>query len=180
MTVLAIQGIRGSYSEEAALRLAGDEVTILECLDFAETFKAVTDYLVDYAVVPVENRIVGEIDSSMSIFRNSGLRIYDRMSLSVKHVLAGTPGADFDSIRSVRSHIEALKQCRKFLGLYPAWIQVIGADTASSIRRIVEEVSIECAAICSHRAVELYGARVIAEDIADNRDNWTTFCLIGI
>ena len=179
MTIVAIQGVKGSYSEEATIRLIGDAANIVECLDFSETFDAVISQRAEFAVVPVQNKIVGEIEGSMEHLRGNTFRIYERLPLKVMHVLAGTVDANIRSIRTVRSHIEALKQCKKYLAANSSWTQVIGADTASSIRRIAEEGKPGNAAIGSRRAAELYGAKVIAENIADDHDNWTTFWSIG-
>lgn len=179
MTSVAIQGVRGSYSEEATHRLMGLDAEIVECVDFTSTFEAVANARAEYAVVPVENKIVGEIEGAMSILRSGGFKIHERLPLQVMHVLAGTTCADLASIKTVRSHVEALKQCKRYLSANPKWAQVIGSDTASSVRRIVEENVVEHAAIGSRRAAEIYGAKIIAEDIADDHDNWTTFFLIG-
>ena len=178
MSIIAIQGIRGSYSEEAALDLAAD-ASILECEDFPSTFDAVRSGRAEYAVVPVENKIVGEISGSVSYLRTGGFREHERMSLNVRHVLAGTRDATLGTIRSVMSHVEALNQCRRYLASRPEWMQIIGADTASSVRQVIEKGDSTVAAIGSRRATEMYGANVLAEHIADEADNWTTFCLIG-
>jgi prephenate dehydratase len=179
MSVAAIQGVRGSYSEEATHRLLGLDAEIIECVDFAATFDAVANATVEYAVIPIENKIVGEIEGSMSLLRAGAYRIFEKLPLKVMHVLAGTPDSKFELIRSVRSHVEALKQCRHFLTTSSHLTQVIGADTASSVRLIVDENITENAAIGSRRAAEIYGAKIIADNIADDHDNWTTFYLIG-
>lgn len=176
---VAIQGIKGSYSEEATNILFGDDADISECMTFDETFNKVIGKAVRYAVVPVKNTIVGDIESALSLLSQSGLPVVNQIKLRVQHVLAGTPEAEFETLRSVRSHVEALKQCRKFLSGNPQLVQVGGADTASSIRRIVTEGDPTHAAIGSRRAAEFYGARILKEDIADDIDNWTTFYLIG-
>ena len=178
MSIIAIQGIRGSYSEEAALDLAGG-ASILECEDFEATFEAVRNGQAEYAVVPVENKIVGEIAGSVSILRSGGFREHKRIQLTVRHVLAGPAGATLELIRRVTSHAEALKQCQRYLSRRPEWTQMIGADTASSVRQVLEGGDSGAAAIGSRRAAEMYGATVIAENIADDSDNWTTFCLVG-
>ena len=179
MSVVAIQGVRGSYSEEAALGLMGEDVELVECVDFAETFNAVANARAEYAVVPVENKIVGEIEDVTNLLRPGNYRVLENLRLKVMHVLAGTRDSEVESIRTVRSHIEALKQCRRFLASNSHIEQVIGADTASSLRRIVEDNVADAAAIGGRRAAEIYGAKIIAENIADDDDNWTTFCLIG-
>lgn len=179
MTVVAIQGISGSYSEQATRRILGNDAAILECRDFEKTFSAVTSRRAEFAVVPVENKIVGEIKTAVDLLRASRLRILDRVELEVRHVLAGTPDAEFAKLTTVRSHIEALKQCRRFFIENTHLVQVIGADTASSIRRIIDEKNRMHAAIGSRRASEIYGAKVLKENIADDAENWTTFYLIG-
>jgi prephenate dehydratase len=180
MTLTAIQGVRGSYSEEAAIRILGHGADILECADFEETFAALSAKKADFAVVPVRNKIVGEIEAAVSLLESNRMRVLDELPLKVKHVLAGFSGARFEDLQTVRSHIEALKQCRRFLTDNPQLKQVIGADTASSVRRIVEEGAAANAAIGSQRAAEMYGAAIIMEDIADDLDNWTTFYLLEI
>lgn len=179
MTLTAIQGVRGSYSEEATIRILGPSADILECRDFEETFAALSAKRADFAVVPVRNKIVGDIEAAVSLLQSNRMRVLDELPLKVQHVLAGTSGARFEDLQTVRSHIEALKQCRRFLSANPQLTQVVGADTASSVRRIVEEGNSVNAAIGSRRAAEMYGATIIMEDIADDLDNWTTFYLLG-
>lgn len=179
MTRVAIQGVIGSYSEEAAREILGVRVTVIECHDFDETFSAVRLGHAETAVVPVENKIVGDISRPLELLDAGHYRVLDRLTMKVRHVLAGTADATLENLASVRSHIEALKQCRSFLTANAHLRQVIGADTASSIKRIVDEGDPANGAIGSARAARLYGARILAENIADDRDNWTTFYLIG-
>lgn len=179
MTLAAIQGVRGSYSEEAAIRILGRGADILECRDFEETFAALSAKEADFAVVPVRNKIVGDIEGAMSLLRSNRMRVLDELPLRVRHVLATADGARFEDLQTVRSHIEALKQCGRFLSANPHLTRVVGADTASSVRRIAEEGNSANAAIGSRRAAEMYGAAIIMEDIADDIDNWTTFYLLG-
>jgi prephenate dehydratase len=179
MSLVAIQGVKGSYSEEATLRILGDGAQILECENFEDTFTAVEFGRAEWAVIPVENKIVGEIETPQRLLRLSGLRILERLPLEVRHVLAGTPDAEFEVLESVRSHVEALKQCRRFLSEHKNMTQIIGSDTASSVRRIVDEDIPVNTAIGSRRAAELYGAKILRENIADDLENWTTFYLIG-
>jgi prephenate dehydratase len=179
MTRVAIQGVVGSYSEEAVREIFGGDATIVECRDFAAAFAAVDSGIVENAVIPIENKIVGPISGAVDLLESKKYTVLEKMPLKVRHVLAGTRGARFEDLISVRSHVEALKQCRTFLTAYPKLTQAVGADTASSIRRIVEEGDPTHAAIGSRRAADLYGAEIIRENIADDIDNWTVFYLIG-
>lgn len=178
MSLIAIQGIRGSYSEEAVGQMFGDSVEILECADFAETFDAVLNDRADRAVVPLRNKIIGEVESAVREFQKTNLKILDQLLLPVRHVLVGTPDADYENIEIVRSHVEAIKQCQKFLAT-GGWQIEEGRDTASSVRRVVQEGDAKKAAIGSRRAVEIYGGKILHEDIADDTENITYFYLVG-
>lgn len=179
MSLVAIQGIRGSYSEEAAQKMFGAKAEILECLSFAETFQAVLSKRAKFALVPLKNKIVGEIKSATSIFKQTNLRILDELPLKIQHVLIGTYDAQVEKVQTICSHEEALKQCRKFLSENAAWQTIIGSDTASCVRRIIEEKSATGAAIGSRRAAEIYGGKILKENIADDLENITTFYLIS-
>ncbi len=175
---VAIQGVKGSYSEEAAREFFGAKANIVECLNFEDTFNSVVSKQTKYAVVPLKNKIVGEITSATEFLNRTNLKITGELPLEVRHVLVGTQDAEIENIKTVRSHIEALKQCRNLLSNNRHLQQIVGADTASSVRRIVEESILENAAIGSRRAAEIYGAKILRENIADDSDNWTTFYLL--
>ncbi len=178
MKLVAIQGVRGSYSEEAVGVMFGDAVEILECGDFAETFAAVVSARADYAVVPLRNKIIGEIESAAAALQQTNLKILDQLLLEVRHVLVGTPDSRLENIERIRSHEEALKQCRIFLA-EGSWNVETGKDTASSIRRIVADGDAKRAAIGSRRACEMYGGKILRENIADDAENITYFYLVG-
>ena len=87
MTRVAIQGIKGSYSEEAAIRLLGDAIELIECPTFEAAFReAERDGTL--AVIPVRNTIVGRIESTAELLSKSGLVVRDEFVLGIEHVLA--------------------------------------------------------------------------------------------
>ena len=178
MNSVAIQGIKGSYSEEAAREICG-AARILECVKFEDAFDSIAKGAANFAVIPFVNKIVGDIETPHLLLKQTKLRILDKLDLKVRHVLVGTQNAEFGKLKTIRSHVEALKQCRRFFSQNQHLQQIIGADTASSIRRIVENDNSHDAAIGSCRAAEIYGAKILRENIADDADNWTTFYLIG-
>ena len=179
MIRVAIQGIEGSYSSDAARRLVGSESVLIECRDFDLTFAALRRGDADCLVVPVENKIVGEINGAASLLRESGLRTHAELELKIRHVLVGTQDSEISRLTSVRSHVEALRQCSRFLNSHPQLERVIDADTASGVRWVVENGDARCSAIASQQAAEIFGGKILREDIADDRDNWTKFYLVG-
>ena len=179
MCLIAIQGILGSYSEEAVQRMYDGKASILECLNFDETFQAVVDKKADFAVVPLKNNIVGQIKSASAVLKMHDLKILEELPLEIQHVLIGTRDGRFENLQTVVSHEEALKQCRKFLSENASLQANVGRDTASCVKKVVEENDSVRAAIGSRRAAEIYGGKILKENIADEAENVTTFYLIG-
>ena len=118
MRTVAIQGIRGSYSEAAALSFFESNAEILCCLDFEQTFDAVLSDKSLYAVIPFKNKIVGKIEKPMELLKEHKFKILGELSLEIRHALIGTSEAEFDGLETIESHIEALKQCQRFLAEY--------------------------------------------------------------
>ena len=179
MKRVAIQGIKGSYSDEAALQMLGPTVDILECNSFDLAIDAVLQGTGDMAVVPVENKILGRIEPAAGLVEDSSVKILDQCRLAIEHMLIGTDSAKFETLASVSSHVQALRQCRKFLNGHPKLSQIVGGDTASCVKSVVGIGDKSMAAIGSRRAAEIYGGKVVLENIADEPDNWTRFVLVG-
>jgi prephenate dehydratase len=178
MISVAIQGIKGSYSEEAVLKMLGETVDLLEYDSFDDALKAVVNGTVTCAVLPIRNKIVGDITVVGDLMRAENVRIVDQMDLAVDHKLLGCADSTLRSVTAVCSHIEAIKQCRRFLAAHPQITSISGPDTASSVRSVMRSGNRKLAAIGSGRAAEIYGAKVLGSDIADDTNNWTRFGLI--
>lgn len=178
MTSVAIQGIRGSYSEEAALKMLGISVNALECDSFDDALRSLVDGTATYAVLPLRNKIVGNISAVNELIRRANVRIVDEMDLAIDHKLIGCSGGSIEHLTTVCSHIEAIRQCRRFLASHPRIASISGPDTASSVRSVMLSNNSKLAAIGSARAAEIYGAKVIGTDIADDKNNWTRFGLM--
>jgi prephenate dehydratase len=176
---VAIAGTHGSYSEEAAIRMLGREAEMVECAGFDIVFNQVLTGRARYAAIPMRNKIVGEIETNRELLKKTAFSVVDRIRLDIEHVLAGTHDAELVRLRAVRSHTEALKQCRRFFKLRPSISKIPGRDTAESIRQIVQHNDPTIAAIGSRRAAEVYGAKILMKDIADDAANWTEFYLLA-
>jgi prephenate dehydratase len=72
----------------------------------------------------------------------------------------------------------ALGQCRTFFARSPQLRAVAAADTAGSVKRIMEFQEPGAAAIASRHAAEVYGANLLLEGIEDDPQNFTRFFLL--
>ncbi|MFO7245896.1 MAG: prephenate dehydratase [Thermaerobacter sp.] len=172
---VAYQGEPGAYSDAAAAALFGDVgVQALPCPTFAEVFDALAAGSADAAVVPVENSYAGDVGEVYDLLRRGGVRIVLELDLPIRHCLLALPGAAPEDIRVVRSHPQALGQCREFLRRLGLRAEP-AHDTAGAARRLAEEGDRQAAAIASERAARAYGLAVLLRDIQDASDNVTRF-----
>ena len=147
-------------------------------LVFEDMFAAVSGDQADLAMVPIENSVAGRVADIHHLMPDSGLYIIGEHFERVNHHLLALPGATLDRIRAVRSHIQALSQCRNFLrshGLTP----VVRADTAGSAAEIKELGDPGIAAIASELAGEIYGLVSLAQNIEDADHNTTRFVIMS-
>jgi prephenate dehydratase len=176
---IAFQGERGAFSEEAALKLLGADVTLVPCSTFDATFSAIRNQAADYVLAPMENSLAGSVHRSFDLLVESGLRIVGEVIIPIVHNLIGLPGASLGRIASVESHPVALAQCEQFFIVHPRLKRIPAEDTAGSVREVMQVADPTRAAIASKRAAELYGAVILQEHLEDDRENYTRFFLLA-
>jgi prephenate dehydratase len=106
------------------------------------------------------------------------LRVVGEVVVPVRLCLAALPGQRLDDIGRVYSHIQALGQAERFLATR-RWELLTTYNTAGAGRRIVDEGERGAAAVLSPRAARTYGLKVLADDVADVRDNRTRFLAVA-
>ena len=174
---IAIQGEPGSFSHEAALRIAPG-ATIVPCAVSRDVFAAVIAGGVDAAVIPIENSLAGSVVEHYDLLLQHDVAIEAEALLRIRHNLIGLPGAKLEQIRRVYSHPVALAQCRNFLAEHPGMAATPFYDTAGSVKHLMAEHEESSAGIASAQAAEVYGGEILAAEIEDNPENLTRFFLI--
>jgi prephenate dehydratase len=174
---VAIQGIEGSFSAEAALKMF--ECRLVKCRSFFAAVDAVRTFRADFAVLPFRNTICGPILPVSELLDSDDLKITRTIELEIDHVLAANTVATIDSVTGVLSHPAALRQCGKFLERY-SLRAFPTSDTATAVKQVMQSPDKPIAAIASRNAAKLFGASIIAENIADAADNRTLFYAVSL
>jgi prephenate dehydratase len=172
---VAFQGEAGAFSEAAAVRLLGDEITTVPRPTFEATFRAISEDAADTLLVPVENSLAGSVVRVYDLLLESQLTIAGETILPIEMNLIACPGASLGDIRSVASHPMALAQCERFFAAHPQWQRIAAEDTAGSVREALGRGDKTHAAIAGRRAAEHYHGVILAESIQDNSENFTRF-----
>ena len=173
---VAIQGVRGSFSHQAALELA-PKSEIVACARSADVFDAVESGSVDSCVIPVENTLAGSVGEHLDLLMERNLFIRQEHRLRIEHNLIAAPGVKLKDVKRVLSHPVALDQCRKFFQKHPEIEPVAFYDTAGGVQHVVEAGLTDSAAIAGQQAAGEFGARVLQSGLEDIKENFTRFFL---
>ena len=159
---IAFQGERGAFSEEAAVKLLGEDIQLVPRTTFEALYTSIKDGVADYILAPIENSLAGSVHRSYDLLISSGLHIQAEVVIPIVHNLIGVPGAAFERITQVSSHPVALAQCERFFASHPTIKRVATDDTAGSVREVMGAGDPTKAGIASKRAASVYGARDFA------------------
>ena len=176
---VAFQGERGAFSEEAALKLLGEDIELVPQRTFAALFDSIENGAADYVLAPVANSIAGPVQAAVELLQRSSLVARDEVEIQIDQHLIGCPSATLRDIQIVQSHPVALAQCQRFFADHPQLKPVTADDTAGSVAEVMQRRDASRAAIAGRRAAEVYGASIIRESIQDEAENFTRFVLLS-
>lgn len=174
---VAYQGVPGAYSEAAAAK-AYPRCEAVPCEQFEAAFSAVELWLVDRAVLPVENSLGGSIHRNYDLLLRHRLHIVGEVQLTVHHCLMGMPGVRKEDLQRVVSHPQALSQCEQALTKLGVTREAVD-DTAGAAQFIAAHNLRDVGAVASARAAEIYGLEILMDGIQDDLDNVTRFLMLA-
>lgn len=175
---VAFQGELGAYSEAAAYKFFGPNITMKPFENLEGVFSEVESGKAHFGIAPIENSLEGNIARTYDLLMDSDVKVVGEIEIQISHCLIAHPEATLDSITKIYSHPQALGQSRAFLShldkeLMPSY------DTAGSVKLIKERGIKDGGAIASSRAADIYGMKVLAKGIQDNPNNYTRFLILS-
>lgn len=181
MKRIAIQGIAGSFHEDAARKYFGDEeIEIVECRSFQSVCNLIDTDDVDIAVMAIENSIAGSLIQNYSLIRDYHLRIIGEIYIHIQMNLMVLPGVKKKDIKEIYSHPVSFLQCNEYLEKYfPNAERKELGDNAKVAKLISTEKIDYAAAISNLRSAELYGLQVLDKGIESNKKNYTRFWILS-
>lgn len=179
-SVVAFQGERGAFSELAARRFFSEDVKVLPCHSFKDTFDALSSGKVAFAAIPVENALGGAVYDPLDLIKtHSELKVVGETQVRVVHNLIGFPGVKIEDIKKVYSHPQAIAQCKEFLEREMPWAEAIPFfDTAGAVAFVKESGDHSVAAIAGAPAALFHNMEILRQGIETNPSNYTRFYIM--
>ena len=175
---VAIQGIEGSFHHIAAINYFGNDITIVPCSRFEQIFQNLDNQIANKAIIAIENSVAGTILPNYALLRNGNYKIVGELSLRIQHQLLSIDNQKIEGIKIVKSHPMALLQCQDFFKKFPHIHLEESDDTAAAARRLIEQSETGIAVIASEKAGQIFGLKTLAENIEDNKRNYTRFLVL--
>ena len=171
---VAFQGAPGCNGHRAALEY--DPACLpLPCFSFEDALDAVKDGQAARAIIPIENSQHGRVADIHFLLPESGLSITGEYFLPISYAVMGLGDGPF---AAAYSHPQALGQTRHYLrghGIVP----MAYSDTAGAAAFVKEQGDPQACAIAPRIAAELYGLKIVAENVEDAADNTTRFVVLA-
>ncbi|MDO4274686.1 MAG: prephenate dehydratase [Eubacteriales bacterium] len=176
---VVFQGVEGAYSYAAMRAYFEEDIRSYHVKTWRDAMEEVSAGQADYAVLPIENSTAGIVADIYDLLTEYKLYIVGEQIIRVDHVLLGLGDADLKDITHVCSHPQGLAQCRKYLEEHSSWKIVKAENTAGAAKKVCEEKDKTQAAIASREAGEVFGLKVLAENICYNGQNSTRFIIVS-
>ncbi len=174
---VAVLGPRGTFSEEAARKFQ-PRCELVLCRDIPEVFESVENGKAKWGIAPVENSLEGSIGITLELLLQKELKICGEVVLNISHALMALPETKLEYIKEVISHPHALAQCKNFLKKLRVKTRNF-FSTAEAAREISEKKLSSTAALAPRSAAQLYGLKILKEDIQDENQNQTRFLVLA-
>jgi len=169
-------GPGGSFSHTAAMLKFGQSVEYEPLTDITSIFDEVSKGHCDLGIAPVENTTGGGVIETLDALIDSNVRVCAEVLMAIHHNLLGN--CPLEEVEKIYSKPEVFAQCRNWLSATFKEARTIAvASTAKAAQMAADEPG--AAAIGSGVAAELYGLRIICENIEDIANNVTRFLVIS-
>ncbi len=174
---IAYSGVEGAFAHIAAGRIFPDGNRI-SYPDFRAAYEAVEKGECDCAVIPIENSRAGEVGQVIDLMFSGSLYVNGVYSLDIRHNLIGLEGVTESEITKVVSHQQALDQCAHYIR-NRGYRSEAYENTAMAGKYVADLSDPSVAAIASRETAELYGLKVLRENINEASDNTTRFVVLS-
>lgn len=179
---IAYLGPAGTFTEMAAKQLPHSaSATLIPTASVAEALDFLLSGKADRAVVPIENSIEGGVSAtSDALAQTTGVQIFGEYLVPVSFDLMALPGKTLADVNTVLTHPVAYAQCRNWLASnLSSHSHIPAASTAAAAKALADGAAID-AVIAAPGAAALYGLKVLASDIGENKQAQTRFIEVGL
>ena len=184
MKKVGIQGLEGSFSEQAAKFYCNkfdiQDFELAYLVSSMNVLNGLNSNEIDVGIFAMENAQGGVVIESVKALAENNCKIIDMFYVEISQNLMAKDSISLGEIEEIHSHEQALKQCKDYLA-EKFWSKklVETDDTAKSAQDLASgKLADNVAVIASKHSAEKYGLNIIDHDIHDLKKNLTLFLAV--
>ena len=184
MKKVGIQGLEGSFSEQAAKFYCNkfdiQDFELAYLVSSMNVLNGLNNNEVDIGIFAMENAQGGVVIESVKALAENNCKILDMFYVEISQNLMAKNNISVGEIEEIHSHEQALKQCKDYLA-EKFWSKklVETDDTAKSAQDLASgKLGDNVAVIASKQSAEKYGLNIVDYDIHDLKKNLTLFLAV--
>lgn len=177
-TKIVFQGVEGAYSQQAMNEYFGKQCDSFHVDTWKDAMEAIKSGQADFAVLPIENSSAGIVSENYDLLVEYDNYIVGEQIIHIRHALMGLLEADPSDIKTVYSHPQALMQCGDYLYSHAEWDKISMKNTAMAAKKIKDDGDLSQAAIASQLTADIYGLKILDENISNSENNATRFIIV--
>ena len=184
MKKIGIQGIEGSFSEEAAKsycqKFGITDFELVYLVSSMNVLDGLTEKTIDTGIFAMENAQGGVVIESVEALAKNQCKIIDMFYVEISQNLLAKDHIALGDIQEIHSHEQALKQCKDYLA-EKFWSKklVEQDDTAKAAQDLAKgKLPNHVGVIASKNSAEKYGLNILESDIHDLKKNLTLFLAV--
>ena len=179
---VAYLGSQGSYSDLATQKYFSrhpSELKQLGCSSFQEIIDKVEQGHADHGILPIENTSSGSINEVYDLLQHTNLSIVGELTHPVNHCMVTAVDTTPDKIKKFYAHPQVVAQCSNYLSQFQQ-VEIEYCDASSAaFEAIKDDETGTVAALGSGEGARLYGLQVIAEALANQKENFSRFIVLA-
>lgn len=180
MKKIGYLGPAGTFTQEAALKYAGECAEMLCYATVSEIMAAIEAGEINEGVVPLENSSEGPVVQTVDLLAHRyDLKIKAEIVLNVSQHLLVRPGVEYKNVKKVLSHPQALAQCRSFLEENLPRVELLETSSTAEAARLVSLSGEPWGAIGTGKAAVSNGLETARENVQDCLNNATRFVVLA-
>jgi chorismate mutase/prephenate dehydratase len=149
------------------------------CTSFNEIIQKVEQGHADHGILPIENTSSGSINEVYDLLQHTSLSIVGELTHPVNHCMVTAVDTTPDKIRKIYAHPQVHTQCSHYLSQFPNLEVEFCEASSAAFDAVRDDETGEVAALGSGEGARLYGLHVIAEALANQKENFSRFIVLA-
>ncbi len=175
---VAYLGPEGTFTQVAAYQHFGRDINVIPFSSTKRVLHETEMKSANFAVLPIENSIVGMMNTTLDALLNTNLKICGEVILPIHYHLLGANEGGIDSIKKVYGHELAFQQCNQWLAQHLPQANKISLESTSMAAKLALDEP-DASALGGDLTAETYSLKILASQIEGSAHNETRFIVLG-